>query len=155
VEEMRKALFLAGVIVATLLAHNITAKTREPNTPLPQKAQLSVTALEAQIAKLKVERLGLLGEWKPTSTPVRAADRKLAALYKQLSLARPYDAKASVHAEEKAIQAKISQLETVKRYFDDRYQTDQLATEKKYVSNYLSVLRNRLAQLRTLPPMST
>jgi hypothetical protein len=57
VEEMKKVLSLAGVMATTLLVNSITAKTQQPNTPLPQKAQRSIAAVEAQIANLKVERM--------------------------------------------------------------------------------------------------
>jgi hypothetical protein len=50
----------------------------------------------------------------PDSTPVRAADKKLASVYKLLGLARPYNSTAGVQAEQKAIQIKLHSSKPLK-----------------------------------------
>ncbi|HEX8550615.1 MAG TPA: hypothetical protein VF681_03565 [Abditibacteriaceae bacterium] len=146
---MKKALFsIVGIAVAILSLSGTKANTQQSSVPVPQAAQPAIAALEAQIAKLEVGRIGLFVEWKPNSAPVRAADKKLAGLHKQLAQARPSNPNVSAQAEQKAIQAKIAQLESVHNYLAGRYQANHLDSERKYVTNYLSVLRNRLAQVR-------
>jgi phage shock protein A len=148
---MKKALLpCVGVVVTALLLSSLRADTQQLTGPVSQAAQPTVAALEAHIAQLEVERLGLMVEWQALSTPVRAANKKLLVLNEQLRQARPSNPSVSVEAKQKAIQAKIAQLESVRTYLAGRYQANHLKTEQKYVTNYLNGLRDSLSQVRSV-----
>lgn len=133
---------IAGVVVTLLLLSGVRARAQRFAAPVPHAAQ-SAAALEAKIADLEVEREGLLVEWFPDSSTVRAADGKIGALRRQLARVRPLNREVSREARHKAVQAKIAELETVRKFLSRRYKANHLKAERDYVDNYLSVLRRK------------
>ena len=133
---------IASLAAILTFAGNFVAQSQLAAPAIPLQRTRDVAAhLEAKIARLEVERLGLLVEYTPLSQPVATANQKLLVLRRELAELRPGRPKVGVAVQRKTTRSKIAQLETVSAYLSAR-NDKSLDAERKYVANYLAVLRS-------------